>query len=144
MMSFESYINEGIVKTIKKDQQRAYNLVIEAERKLSSLNEKIEKISVREDNANDYIEHCYDMIMFLIRARLFLEGYICSGQGSHEAEISFMAKLGFSEKDINFADKLRYFRNSMLYYGKQLDKEYAEKVIVFTKKIYPKLKEDIK
>jgi|GEM_PF-7108249 len=28
----------------------------------------------------------------------------------------------------------------MLYYGTMLDKVYAEKVIEFTKKIYPKLK----
>ena len=144
MISFENYINEGIVKTVKKDKQRAHSLVIEAERKISSLNENIEKVGVKENNANDYIEHCYDIIMFLIRAKLFLEGYQCSGQGAHEAEVSFMTKLGFSEKDINFTDKLRYLRNSMLYYGKQLDKEYAEKVIAFTKKNHPKLKAFIK
>ncbi len=144
MRSFEDYLNEGVVKTIKKDRQRANSLVIEAERKISSLKESIEKIGIRNDNANDYIEHCYDAIMFLVRAKLFLDGYLCSGQGAHEAEVSFMANLGFSERDIDFADKLRYFRNSILYYGKQLDAEYAKKVIEFTKKIYPKLKDLIK
>ncbi len=143
-MQFEEYIREGIVKVIKKDKQRAYNLIIEAERKLSSLNEKIEKIGIRDDNANDYLESGYDIIMFLIRAKLFLEGYSCGGQGAHEAEVSFMANLGFSEKEINFADKLRYFRNGILYYGSRFDKEYAEKVIDFTKMIYPKLKKMVK
>lgn len=143
-MQFEDYIHEGIVKVIQKDKQRAYNLIIEAERKLSSLNEKIEKIGIRDDNANDYLEYGYDIIMFLIRAKLFLDGYSCSGHGAHEAEVSFMANLGFSEKEINFADKLRYFRNGILYYGNRFDKEYAEKVIEFTKKIYPKLKKVVK
>ncbi len=140
MMQFEDYIHEGIVKVIKKDKQRAYNLIIEAERKLLSINEKIEKIGIRDDNANDYLEYSYDIIMFLIRAKLFLDGYSCSGQGAHEAEVSFMANLGFSEKEINFANKLRYFRNGILYYGNRFDKEYAEKVIEFIKIIYPRLK----
>jgi hypothetical protein len=55
-----------------------------------------------------------------------------------------MRFLGFDEKDVQFADQLRYFRNCMLYYGTILDKVYAEKVIGFTKKLYPKLKEMVK
>lgn len=140
MMQFEDYLHEEIVKVVKKDQQRAYSLISEAERKLSSLNERIKKIGVRDDNANDYVEQCYDILLFLIRAKLFIEGYSCSGQGAHEAEISYMIKLGFDEKEIKFTDKLRYFRNGILYYGKLLDLEYAEKVITFTKKNYLKLK----
>ena len=75
---------------------------------------------------------------------MLFEGYNAAGFGAHEAEVSYLRKLGFSEKDIQFADQLRYFRNGILYYGTTLDKEYAEKIIEFTKKIYPKLKEMIK
>ena len=78
--------------------------------------------------------------MYLIRAKLYLKGYNASGQGAHEAEISYLKILGFAEKDIQFADQMRYFRNGILYYGTALDKEYAEKVIEFTKSISPKLK----
>ena len=78
--------------------------------------------------------------MILIRTKLFFQGYKSSGQGAHEAEISFLKLLRFNEREINFADKLRYFRNRMLYYGKNFDKEYAEKVLAFLKKIYPRLK----
>src|SRR3989344_4714569 len=144
MMQFEDYLHEEIVKVVKKDQQRAYSLISEAERKLSSLNERIKKIGVRDDNANDYVEQCYDILLFLIRDKLFIEGYSCTGQGAHEAEISYMIKLGFDEKEIKFTDKLRYFRNGILYYGKLLDREYAEKVITFTKKNYLKLKRIVK
>jgi len=82
--------------------------------------------------------------MELIRAKMLLEGYNASGFGAHEAEVSYLRVLGFNEKDVQFADQLRFFRNGMLYYGTILDKEYAERVIEFTKKTYAKLKTMIK
>lgn len=140
LKSFDDFFKEGIIKRISINKERAKSLTIESERKSLSLKEKIEKIGVKNENANDYIEYCYDLIMHLIRAKLFLEGYSSNGIGAHEAEISYLRILGFSEKDIQFADQMRYFRNRILYYGTALDKEYAEKVIEFIKRIYPKLK----
>ena len=75
---------------------------------------------------------------------MLLEGYNASGLGAHEAEVSYLRVLGFSENDVQFADQLRFFRNGMLYYGTMLDKAYAEKVLEFTRSIYPKLKELLK
>ena len=75
---------------------------------------------------------------------MLLEGYNASGFGAHEVEVSYMRILGFDEKDVQFADQIRFFMNCMLYYGTQLDKAYAEKVIEFTKRLYPKLKEMVK
>lgn len=54
----------------------------------------------------------------------------------HEAEVAYLRVIEFDEKDVQFADQMRYFRNGMLYYGTLLDKEYAEKIIEFTKRIY--------
>ena len=82
--------------------------------------------------------------MELIRAEMLLKGYNSSGQGAHEAEISYMEIMGFSEKDIRFADQIRYFRNGMIYYGEIIDKEYAEKVVDFAKRVFPILKKIIK
>ena len=82
------------------------------------------------------MEYCYDILLFLIRAKLYAEGYSSIGQGAHEAEVSYVRNLGIHEKDVQFLDQLRYFRNGILYYGKRLDAEYAEKVITFTKRIY--------
>ncbi len=82
--------------------------------------------------------------MHLVRAKMLLDGYNASGPGAHEAEVSYMRVLGFAEKEVQFADQLRYFRNGLLYYGTSFDKEYAEKVIDFTRNIYLKLKEIIK
>ena len=78
--------------------------------------------------------------MELIRAKLLTEGYSSSGQYAHEAEVSYLQVLKFQEKDIVFLNELRYFRNSVTYYGKILDKEYAQKVFDFMNEIYPKLK----
>jgi hypothetical protein len=70
---------------------------------------------------------------------MFLEGFSSSGKGAHEAEISYLKKVKFKESEIFFLNELRYFRNSVIYYGKILDKEYAEKVFDFLNKIYSKL-----
>ena len=108
---FEEYIREGIVKRIRANNERAKSLVIESERKMSSLKERLEKIGIKNENANDYVEYCYDLMMHTVRAKLYLEGYYASGQGAHEAEVSYLRILGFTEKEVQFADQLRYFRN---------------------------------
>ena len=141
--SFEEFEQEGVARKVTPDPQRAKNLIFQAQRKLSTLNINIEKVGITPENATDYVEHCYDVIMFLLRAKLFLEGYNCSGQGAHEAEVAYTKHLSLGEKEILFLDQLRSYRNGILYYGKQLDIEYAQKVIVFTKKIYPQLKDKI-
>jgi hypothetical protein len=138
---FEEYLTEGIVKTSIIDTERARSLIEQSERKLRSLYENLEKVGINNDNANDYIEHCYDALLFLVRAKLYSLGYSTSGQGAHESEVSYLRKLGFNEKEVQFVDQMRYFRNGILYYGKVLDIEYAEKVVEFTKHIYPKLKD---
>ena len=141
---FEEYLKEGIVKKVNSDKERAKSLVIESERKLNSLKESLEKLGVKNENANDYLEYCYDIIMFLIRAELSLKGFNSSGQGAHEAEVSYLRVMGFSENEVGFIDQMRYFRNGIMYYGKVFDKEYAEKVVDFTKRAYFKLKKLIK
>ena len=67
-----------------------------------------------------------------------------NGQIVHIGSGTVATILGFDEKDVQFADQLRFFRNGMLYYGTQLDKAYAVKVIEFTKRIYTKLKQLLK
>ena len=137
---FKEFITEGTVKKESINQERAKSLVIEADRKFRLLKENIDKLGINKDNANDYVEYCYNILLFLIRAKMFMQGYSTSGQGAHEAEVSFARNIGFNEKDIQFLDQLRYFRNGILYYGKRFDKEYAEKVLEFTKRTFPKLR----
>jgi len=133
---FEEFIKEKIIKEQAPDKSRADFLIKEAKTAYDLLNKKINFLKISNETANDIIKSCYDIIMELIRAKMLLDGYNASGLGAHEAEVSYMRVLGFSETEVQFADKIRFFRNGMLYYGTILDKEYAEKVVEFTKKAY--------
>ena len=138
---FDEFIKDNIVKKQAVDRSRAEFLIKESEKDYGSLFEVIKKIKLNDNNANMFIKSCYDILMELIRAKLLLEGYNASSYGAHEAAVSYMRVLGFDENVVQFADQIRFFRNGMLYYGTMLDKDYAEKVIEFTKRLYPKLRE---
>ena len=137
--NFNEFIKDGIVKKQKPDVSRAEYLAEEAGKSYKLLLIKIEKLGVDDQTANDFVKSCYDILMEVIRAKMLLKGYNASGYGAHEAEVSYARILGFNEKDIQFLDQIRYFRNGMLYYGTILKKEDAERIIEFTKKIYLKL-----
>jgi hypothetical protein len=134
---FDEFIKNRIVKEQAPDRSRAEFLAKEAENSYRLLLELIKKIKLDDSNANLFVKSCYDLLMEQIRAKMLLQGYNASGFGAHEAEVSYLRVLQFSENDVQFADQLRYFRNGMLYYGTALDREYAEKVIGFTKRVYP-------
>jgi len=138
--SFEEFIRENIVKKQSVDRSRAAFLVKESEISYTTLLKMMQKIVLTDSTANLFVKSCYDILMEMIRAKMLLEGYNASGFGAHEAEVSYMRVLGFSEKDVQFAEQMRFFRNGMLYYGTILDKAYAEEVLLFTKKNYLVLK----
>jgi hypothetical protein len=144
IQKFDEFIKKNIVKKQSIDKSRAEFLIKESENSYNNLLEKIQKIKLCDDNANDFIKSCYDILMELVRAKMLLEGYNASGFGAHEAEVSYMRILGFDERDVQFVDQMRFFRNGMLYYGTILDKGYADKVLDFTKKTHPKLKKLLK
>ncbi len=65
LKQFEEYIQEGVVRKVMINRERAKSLFIESERKMRSLKERLEKLGVKNENAGDYIEYCYDIIMHL-------------------------------------------------------------------------------
>jgi len=138
--SFERFLGDKTAKRITPDRSRAEFLVRVSEKSYASLQKSLSKIKIGDENANDYVKTCYDIFMGLIRAKMLLDGYKASGLGAHEAEITYMRNLKFNEGEIKFADQVRYFRNGILYYGTLLDKEYAEKVLEFLNRVYPRLK----
>lgn len=137
---FEEYVTEGIIRKCSINKSRAMFLISESQKSLIGLNERIEAIGINENNANSIIKDCYDIIMEMIRAKMLLTGYSSAGQFAHEGEVSYLKKAGFPDSEVSFLNDLRYFRNSVTYYGKILTTEYAGQVAAFTKKIYPKLK----
>ena len=138
--NFDELIKERIVKKIIPDKSRAEFLVKEAEQSYKYLLKLIEKMGIDNLNANDYVKKCYDILMELVRAKMLLGGLKAFGLGAHEAEVSYSRNLGFNEKDTQFLNQIRFFRNGILYYGTKLDREYAEKVLEFTKRNYAKLR----
>jgi len=132
---FEEYLKKKIVKRKIPNKLRSSDLVEEAKRKFNSLKVMLDKIGLNDENANDIVEYCYDVMINLTRARMFSEGFSASGKGAHEAEIAYLRKLNLSEVDVKVANQLRYFRNGIMYYGKKFDSEYAQKVIQFLNKI---------
>jgi len=137
---FEYYLKKKIIRKISPDLSRAKFLLKESEISLEGLKERIKIIGINNKNSNSIIRDCYNIIMEKIRARLLLKGYSSSGNYSHEAELSYLRKIGFSDNEISFLNNLRYFRNSSIYYGKLLDKEYAKRVFDFLIKIKKRLK----
>jgi hypothetical protein len=137
---FNEFLRNGIVKKQTPENSKGNFLIKESEKNYDYLLKLIKKMEVDDLSANSYVKTCYDIIMSLTRAKMSFEGYKASGFGAHEAEVAYFEKIGFSTNEVLFLDKMRFFRNGMLYYGTLLDKEYAEKVIKFTKEIYIKLK----
>lgn len=135
--NFEEFIEDKIVKLQAPNESRAKFLIDEAKKTHTFLLDKIKMFNIDDNNANDFVKSCYDVIMELIRAKMLVDGYNCQGLGAHEAEVSYLRVLNFKEKDVQYLDQLRYYRNGMLYYGTLVDKEYALKTIQFLKKIYP-------
>lgn len=136
LKNFDYFLEKKIAKIQSVDKSRASSLEKESKLSFDGLNERIEIMGLNERNANSILKDCYDIILETIRSKMFLLGYSSTGNGAHEAEVSFSRKLLKSENDVQFLNKLRYFRNGMIYYGIILDLEYAEKVIDFTKRIY--------
>ena len=134
---FDEYVDKGILRKYSPDKARARFLISESDKSFKGLKKRLGVMGIDDDNANSIVKDCYDLIMELIRAKLLLDGYRSSGQFAHEAEVSYMINIGVSTNDIVFLNELRYFRNGVVYYGKILTIEYANKVIKFTDKMFP-------
>src|SRR3989338_8548812 len=113
--AFESYLQTGIIKKCSVDKSRAAFLIEETEKAMRGLIKRVAMMGIDGDTANSIVKDCYDIIMEMIRAKLFLTGYCSAGQFAHEAEVSYLTHCGFSDNEISFINDLRYFRNSVTY-----------------------------
>ena len=130
-----------VVSKHSPDVERSKSLIIESEKKFKFF-EKIKlRLGFNELYPNYVVDTCYDIVLQLIRAKMLFDGYKTD---SHEAEVSYMKILEFSENEVNFMNQLRYYRNGIKYYGTILDEEYAKKVFEFVNKIIPKIKKILK
>lgn len=140
LKTFDEYLSEGTARKQSPDKLRARSLIAESADSYKILLSFVKKMGLDDSNANHVIKNAYDIIMELIRAKMLSDGFSTTGKGAHEAEVSYLAEIGFSGRDMEFANELRYFRNGIMYYGKKFDKAYARKVLEFLKRMYPLLK----
>ena len=138
--TFEEFVSEGVVNKRKSDVLRAKSLIEESDRDYKFSKMILSSIGFRYESMNYFVVSSYDILIKLIRARFIIDGFFSSGEGAHEAEISYMRKLGFSEKETLIMNDLRYHRNGIQYYGKSFDENYARKVLEFLDRMYPILK----
>jgi len=144
LRKFEEFVRTGIVNKRSPDFNRARSLVNEAENRKRFLDEMVEKMGITDKNANYFIENSYDILIELIRAKMLLDGFHASGKGAHEAEVSYTRLIGLNETETRFINDLRFFRNGILYYGKDFDSNYAKKVLKFVNNIFPVLRKSLK
>ena len=137
MRNFEEFVSSEVVKKQTPSIHRALSIAKEAAGKKDFLEVSLENIPAEKMNLNFIADSCYDILIELIVAKMLIDGY--NSGSSHEAEVSYLRVLNFSEADIRFMDDLRYYRNGTKYYGTMLSKEYSRKVLEFMKRLYPKL-----
>ncbi len=140
LKEFEEFVRKGKIRKQKPDFERCKALIKESKDKKKFFDKIISSMPFHEVNSNYIVETSYDILIELIRAKLLSKGFKSSGGGAHEAEISFMRDIGFSEAEVRFMNELRYFRNGIKYYGKIFEKDYARKVMGFLNKSLRKLK----
>ncbi len=87
LRKFEEFVKKGIVKKQTSNNQRALSLIKEAKDKRDFLNVSIKNIPSDKMNSNFVVDYCYDILMELIRAKMFSEGY--NSGNSHEAEVFY-------------------------------------------------------
>ena len=124
ILRFEYYLSKGVVKKCNKNCEKAKSLIKKA-RKRIEVSQEIKIPSFR-------LEFAYEAIIEAIEALLSVEGY---KSYSHEADISFLRKVGFSEMVVLEVDRLRRKRHRSKYYGLEFSNNDANDAVRLAKKI---------
>ena len=105
LKSFREFLEDGTVRKRSLDRNRAESLVNEVKAKKLFLEIVVKGTPKEKIYPNFIIDSCYDIIIEMVRAKMLLDGY---DSDSHEAEVSYMAVLGFQSGDARFVNELRW------------------------------------
>lgn len=75
MRSYKEFIDNETLRKTSVDISRAKSLIEDSEKRSSFLVELLKNVKITDDNANYIIENVYDVLLQLIRAKLFQDGY---------------------------------------------------------------------
>jgi hypothetical protein len=100
---------------ISKNPLRAKSLIVMAKERLEDINNESKPYKI--------IEQYYEVIKELITALMYSEGFKTL---SHKMLVFYLEKNYsiFYKSEIMLIDELRILRNSILYYGEKVEKEF--------------------
>lgn len=130
-MDIKTCEENGFIRKVSPNIQRAQSLI-----KISDMKEKvIQKIVLNQSNINAYLPMAYDSLRESMEAVCILKGYkvtnhICIGELLKRFDANF---------DLILFDRLRYARNSINYYGEEIDLNQGK---IFVEEIF-KMKKDL-
>ncbi|MBW2988475.1 hypothetical protein KY318_03105, partial [Candidatus Woesearchaeota archaeon] len=109
-------MREDVFK-ISKDEARARALVCLARDRFEFVK------SMSHKRAYKIVEECYEIIKELLTALMYLDGFKTL---SHLALLEYFSNNYnvLDKKQLKLIDKLRKFRNSIVYYGEQVKQEF--------------------
>ncbi len=130
MKSFDSYVLDKDVVSVKKDIALSKSLIEDGKRRFSYHID----LKIDEKNSKFIFENCYEAVRELLDALMAINGF---RSYSHQAPIVFAKdKDILNYKEAVILDILRDKRNKSKYYGKNIDAEFVESKIDFFKKIF--------
>ncbi len=135
LLDFEYYISNNYVKKRRRDKKLASSLIDSAEDRMHFAKEIVHK------KPRYALEMAYEAVIELIDALLAIEGF---KSWSHEANISFLSKIGFTETEIRRLDLSRKKRHSSKYYGVSFSLEESKEEIRYLDKVFNKILKEIK
>ncbi len=135
LLKFEYYLSKGLVKKRRKNVKLAESL-------LNSALDRFEFAKrILKTKPKYALEMAYEAVIELIEALLALEGF---KSWSHEANIVFLSKIGFTETEIKKFDISRRKRHSSKYYGATFSIGEVKYEIVYMENIFKKVLLEVK
>lgn len=135
-MDWKTCINEGNAIKITPNKQRALFLVKRAEKTLAVMG----KIKLDNENSSIFFTNYYDALLEMLHAIMYSNGYKVK---NHYCLGYYLRDVIKDAEAFRIFDRARIIRNSVLYYGENLDINAADEIIEQIISIFHKLKEKV-
>ena len=136
MKEFTYFLKQNVVKRQAPDANLARATYSESVERLA-----LAKRLLRSEKAKYVLENTYEAMREAADAVLYKKGF---KSYSHEASISFLKGIGFTEQELREFDRFRKIRNDIKYYGGDCDEHDAKAAIKLAEKLIPRIKELLK
>ena len=133
---FEHYLNEGLVRKVKKDREEAKSLMNRATLRL----DYVKRQEISEDTAPFIFEDIYETLREAAQSLMSLKGY---KPFSHEALISFLKQFyNFPEHETSAFNRYRILRNKTVYCAAHVSTQVCKESLEFAEAFLPKLRKE--